>query len=70
VIYCVEQESRDIYEARALGNSIMIRPAESGAEHFIERLNMLDFNRRFDVFYAQFLIPNQLKEVDYEDAIY
>lgn len=69
MIYCVEKESRLIYEAKAVGNYLIVRPAQVGLEHMIERLSMLDFNNRFDFHVAKFLIPDQLTNETEDDDI-
>lgn len=70
MIYCVEKESRSIYEARPIGDVIMIRPARRGSEHLLERVTMLDFNERFNIFLARFLIPDVLDDNDKYDTVY
>lgn len=69
MIYAVDKESRLIYEVRPLGETIMIRPAEVGMEHMIERVPAIAFGKIFDNFLAMFLIPNQLDEEDFMDVI-
>jgi hypothetical protein len=69
MIYAVEVESRLLYEVRPMGDFIMIRPAAVGKEHLLERIDFIQFNRMFDAWLGQFLIPEQLREEDYEENI-
>jgi hypothetical protein len=53
-----------------MGDFIMIRPADPGKEHLIERIDFIQFNSMFDAFLGQFLIPGQLEEGDYYEELY
>lgn len=68
MIYCVETRTGLIYEVRALGDYVLVRPAHLGREHLLERITFVQFNRLFNAFLGAFLIPNRLTEEDYIEA--
>lgn len=62
--YAVHIETRDIYEVRPIGPYLLVRPASHGREKELARIDFKLFDKSFNPFLAQFLIPNQLTEED------
>jgi hypothetical protein len=70
LIYAVQKENRLIYEAQPIGEYVMIRPAQKGLEHLLDRISYVSFAKNFESFLARFLIPDQLDEEDRNDLPY
>lgn len=70
MLYCVERTTRYIWEVRPLGDYVLIRPASLGSEHLLEKISFVKFNRMFDPFLGMFLIPNRLRDEDYDAEPY
>jgi hypothetical protein len=67
--YAVHNQTRQIFEVNPVGASLLVRPAQLGQERNVQKIEFIDFDRNFNAFLAKFLIPNQLREEDWMEAI-